>query len=386
MISKDTKRVLMVATVPSVFREFLIPFAHYFRSQGWLIDAMASGISACSQCLEAFDQVWDVDFSRNPLELQNLFLAPQIIREIIAKNQYHLVHVHTPVASFITRYTLKNLRKQNKTKVIYTAHGFHFYAGGNPARNAVFITLEKLAGAWTDYLVVINHDDAQAAKRFRLVPPERIIYMPGIGVELNYYNRSNVLESDISQVRQELGLTPINSMFLAIAEFTPNKRHRDMVKALARLGKPEIHLAIAGDGPKLLIDETRKLAIELGVQNQVHFLGYRRDIPTLICASVATLLVSEREGLPRSVMESLCLGIPVIGTDIRGIRDLLAGDCGLLVQVGNIEEIATAMKWILDHPQESQVMGSRGREYMSVYDLHNVLKLHTNLYAEALHY
>ncbi len=379
------KKLLMVATVPSVFREFLFPFAHYFRSQGWLVDAMASEISTCSQCSETFDRVWDVDFSRNPLELQNIFASPQIIREVMAQREYDLVHVHTPVAAFITRATLNNLRKNQKTKVIYTAHGFHFYPGGNPVKNAVFMTLEKLAGAWTDYLVVINHDDEEAAKRLGIVPPERILYMPGIGVELNYYNRKNIVEADIVKLRQELGLTPINSLFLTIAEFTPNKRHRDMVRALANLGKPEIHLAIAGDGPKLLMDETRKLAIDLGVENQVHFLGYRRDIPTLISASVATLLVSEREGLPRGVMESLCLGTPVIGTDIRGIRDLLAGDCGLLVQVGDIEGIAAAMTWILDHPQESQMMGNRGREHMSVYDLGNVVKLHEDLYAKALH-
>jgi len=380
------KRLLMVATVSSVFRDFLFPFAHHFRSQGWEVDAMASKISACPRCIKTFDRVWDVEFSRNPLDLKNLFLAPQIIREVVAKEQYDIVHVHTPIAAFVTRYTLNDLRKQNKTKVIYTAHGFHFYSGGSTVKNALFLNLEKLAGPWTDYLVVINHDDEQAAERFGVIPPERICYMPGIGVEPNYYNRNKISEADILQLRQELGLTPNNTIFLAIAEFTLNKRHRDMVSALAHLGRPEIHLVIAGYGPKPLMDATKELAIELGVEKQVHLLGYRQDIPTLICASVATLLVSEREGLPRCIMESFCLDTPVIGTDIRGIRDLLAEDRGLLVQVGDIEAIAAAMTWILDHPQESKMMGNRGREHMSVYDLQNILKLHENLYAKALYY
>ncbi|MCL1475462.1 glycosyltransferase [Argonema antarcticum A004/B2] len=112
---------------------------------------------------------------------------------------------------------------------------------------------------------------------------------------MNYYNRNNVGEADILKLREELGLTPSNSMFLAIAEFTPNKRHRDIVRALAHLGNPEIHLAIAGEGPKLLMDETRNLAIELGVEKQVHLLGYRRDIPTLICASVDWCLLATME-------------------------------------------------------------------------------------------
>jgi glycosyltransferase involved in cell wall biosynthesis len=379
-------KLLMIATVPSVFRDFLFPFADYFRSQGWQVDAMASKISACPRCTKTFNRVWDIEFSRNPRDLKNIFLAPRTIREVMATEQYDIVHVHTPIAAFVTRYTLKNLRKQNKTKVIYTAHGFHFHSDANPLKNAVFLTLEKLGGAWTDYLVVINHDDERSAERFRLVPAEKIVYMPGIGVEPNYYNRQNISEADILQLRQELQLTPNNKIFLAIAEFTLNKRHRDMVSALARLGKPEIHLVIAGFGPKPLMDATRELAIALGVEKQVHLLGYRQDIPTLLCASVATLLVSEREGLPRCIMESFCLETPVIGTNIRGIRDLLTEDCGLLVQVGDIEGISAAMNWILDNPQKSKMMGQKGHEYMSVYDLKNIIKLHEELYHKALYY
>jgi glycosyltransferase involved in cell wall biosynthesis len=158
-----------------------------------------------------------------------------------------------------------------------------------------------------------------------------------------------------------------------------------MVSALARLGKPEIHLVIAGFGPKPLMDATRELAIALGVEKQVHLLGYRQDIPTLLCASVATLLVSEREGLPRCIMESFCLETPVIGTNIRGIRDLLAEDSGLLVQVGDIEGISAAMNWILDNPQKSKMMGQKGHEHMSAYDLKNIIKLHDDLYHKALY-
>jgi glycosyltransferase involved in cell wall biosynthesis len=379
-------KLLMVATVSSVFRDFLFPFANYFRSQGWQVDAMASKISACPRCIKTFDQVWDIEFSRNPRDLKNLFLAPKTLRAVVEKEQYDLVHVHTPIAAFVTRYALNSLRKQNKTKVIYTAHGFHFHADGNLLKNALFLALEKLAGAWTDYLVVINHDDRLSAQRFRLVPRKKIVYMPGIGVEPNYYNRDHVSAVAISQLRQELNLAPHHQIFLAIAEFTLNKRHRDMVRALAHLGRPEIHLVIAGFGPKPLMDATRELAIELGVEKQVHLLGYRQDIPTLICSSVATLLVSEREGLPRCIMESFCLDTPVIGTNIRGTRDLLAEDRGLLVTVGDIKAIAAAMNWILDNPQKSQLMGQKGHEYMSNYDIKNILKLHQDLYEQALYY
>ena len=375
-------RILFVTTIPGTLRAFLLPFAQHFRAKGWQVDAMAQGISNCAKCLHSFDRVWEVEWSRNPLDPQNLIIAPPQIRLAIAQQDYDIVHVHTPVAAFVTRYALNNLRQQGRPKVIYTAHGFHFYRGGKPLKNLSFLALEKLAGRWTDYLVVINREDEEAAKHYGIVPTERVCYTPGIGVDTDYYSPGNVPEAEVVRVRQELGLSTETPLFLSIAEFNPGKRHQDILKALARLGRSEVHLAFAGTGP--LMEQMQLLASELGIQNQVHFLGYRQDIPALIRASTATLLASEREGLPRSVMESLCLEIPVIGTQTRGIRDLLEGDCGLIVKLGDVEELAEAMARILNRPEEAKMMGKRGRERMKGYEVRQIIKLYDRLYATAL--
>lgn len=375
-------RILFVTTIPGTLRAFLLPFAQHFRAKGWQVDAMAEGISNCPKCLHSFDRVWEVEWSRNPLDPQNLIIAPPQIRLAIAQQDYDIVHVHTPVAAFVTRYALNNLRQQGRPKVIYTAHGFHFYRGGKPLKNLSFLALEKLAGRWTDYLVVINREDEEAAKRYGLVPAERVCYTPGIGVDTDYYSPDNVPEAEVVRVRQELGLSPETPLFLSIAEFNPGKRHQDILKALARLGRSEVHLAFAGTGP--LMEQMQLLASDLGIQSQVHFLGYRQDVPALIRASTATLLASEREGLPRSVMESLCLEIPVIGTQTRGIRDLLEGDCGLIVKLADVEELAEAMARILDRPEEAKMMGKRGRERMKGYEVRQIIKLYDRLYDRAL--
>lgn len=374
--------LLIITTIPDTLTSFLLPFAQQFRAQGWRVDAMACGISGCTESLQAFDRIWEIEWSRNPLDPRNLLVAPRRIQEVMQQGEYHIVHVHTPVAAFVTRYALKNWKQQPKPQVIYTAHGFHFHSGGKTLKNAVFTALEKLAGCWTDYLVVINREDEQAAKHQQLVPSERIRYMPGIGVDLQYYSPDTTPDVEVKRVHQELGLTPQTPLLLSVAEFIPRKRPQDVLRAFARLARPEACLAFAGDGP--LMQEMKHLASQLGVQNQVHFLGYRKDIPTLMRASVATVLASEQEGLPRSVMESLCLETPVIGTDIRGIRDLLAEGCGFLIQVGDVEALACAIAHILDHPQEARMMGKRGRECMSTYDLRHIIKLHETLYAEAL--
>jgi glycosyltransferase involved in cell wall biosynthesis len=375
-------RVLLVTTVFNTLRGCLLPLSAHFRAHDWGVDGMAQGISRCTECIEAFDHIWEIGWSRNPLNPRNLLVVPWRIREIVAQEGYDLVHVHTPVAAFVTRYALRGLRQIRKLKIIYTAHGFHFYRGGPPLQNALFLSLEKLAGHWTDYLVVINHEDEEAVQRYSIVPPNGLWYIPGIGIDTQCYRPEAVPYAEVQRVRREIGLSSEDQIFLMVAAFNPGKRHCDALGAFAQLHRVRTHLAFAGIGP--LMAKVQSLAEELGVQQRVHFLGYRRDISALMRASIAVILPSNREGLSRSVMESLSLEVPVIGTEIRGIRDLLEGGCGVLVKVGNVERLTEAMAWVMDHPHKAQTMARRGRERMAAYDLRHILALHEALYNEAL--
>lgn len=375
-------RLLMVTTVPITLENFLVPFARHFRAQGWQVDAAAQGVAASAECVAAFDQVWDVTWSRQPLDPRNLTHAPRRVREIVAGEQYDIVHVHTPVAAFATRYALRDRRQPHRPRVIYTAHGFHFYRGGPFLRNTAFRALERLAVPWTDHLIVINEEDRQAALRLGL-PVDRITYTPGIGVDPASYDPAAVSLDDIRRVRHELALPGEAPLFLTIGQMIPRKRQVDVIAALACLTGTEAHLAIAGDGP----DEAmlRATARQLGVADRVHFLGYRGDIDVLNRAAVATLLVSRQEGLPRCILESLCLGVPVIGSDIRGTRDLLADGAGLLTPVGDINAIAAAMRWVLDHQMESRAMAAHGRQkILQEHAEAAIVATHERLYQQML--
>ncbi len=379
---KRPPSLLLVATTHLTVRSFLLPFARHFRALGWRVDAAAEGISACPDCGPAFDRVWDVNWSRNPLSLGNLTDARARIGALATSVGYDLVHVHTPVAAFVTRLALRRHRRAKRLKVIYTAHGFHFYKGGPPVRNWAFMGLERLAGQWTDELVTINREDEAAADRLGIVPPEHIHYMPGIGVDLAHYSPAAVAAADVARVRKELGLAADNPLFLMIAGFDPGKRHRDQVAAFAQLPNQRSHLAFAGMGP--LQPAIESMVEKLGLSQRVHFLGFRRDVPVLIRASVATTLPSEREGLPRSVMESMCLDVPVIGTKIRGLGDLLSDGCGLLHEVGDVEALSGHMQTIVDRPAEAQALAERAKRRIAHYDLTRVIELHERLYGRVL--
>lgn len=373
-------RMLVVTTVDDMLRDFLLPYARYFRLRGWRVDALARRDETYEECAAAFNHVYEADWSRNPLSLHAFLHGPRIMRGLVEREKYDIVHVHTPIAGFIARFGLRGLRQCGAVKVLYTVHGFHFYEGGSLLKNAMFLAMEKLAGRWTDSLIVINREDEAKARRYRIVPPERLRYMPGIGIDLAHYDPDMVAATDIARARAELHLAPAAVLFLMVAEFTANKNHRHAVQALARSGRPDLHLALAGRGEEM--EATQRLATELGISERVHFLGYRRDIPVLVRSARATLLVSTREGLPRSIMEALNLAVPVIGTDIRGIRDLLADGGGLLVPVGDIEKLSQAMMWMADHPDEAREMGLKGRVGMGQYDLRSLIALHEALYSE----
>jgi glycosyltransferase involved in cell wall biosynthesis len=375
--------LLIVATVENFLRDFLLPYARHYRAQGWRVDALAGSDETHSECAPAFDHMWDMDdWGRSP---RPAALRAQLrrVREVVGSGRYDIVHMHTPIAAFVTRLALRDNGGPEGATLIYTVHGFHFLPNKVTPAGVAYLAAEKLASRWTDELITINEADRRAAERYRLIKPGHLHPMPGIGIDIAGYRADELTAADVASARGTLGLAADAHLFLMIAEFTTNKRHADAVLALAQLGRGDVHLAIAGrDGPAL--EPTRRLVAERGLSEQVHILGFRSDVPALIRASVATILVSAREGLPRSVMESLALGVPVIGTAIRGITDLLADGGGRLVEIGDVAGIAAAMRWMLDHPDGARAEGARGSASVAKYDLTHVIALHDRLYETCL--
>lgn len=379
----EQPRLLVVTTVYNMIRDFLLPYADHYRQKGWRVDALAQADSTYAECAPAFDAAHTIDWSRNPVELRHPFAHGRELRALAARERYDIVHLHTPIAGFVGRAALRRARSDGGPAVIYTAHGFHFHPQRTRARNLPFVLAERLAARWTDYLVVINDADAQAARRFGLVPPDRLVQMPGIGIDTQRFRRESVPAGAVAGVRSELGLRPDTRLVLVVAEFTFNKRHVDAVRAFARVQGVDAHLALAGrEGPAL--QATRQLVSELGIGDRVHFLGFRSDIATLICAATATVLLSQREGLPLSVLESLSLATPVVGSRIRGISDLLGRGGGSLVELGDVDGAARALRALLADPAQARGIGQRGRESVSRYDIAHLIRMHDQLYERAL--
>jgi glycosyltransferase involved in cell wall biosynthesis len=374
-------KLLMVSTYPLTLRTFLLPYARHFRDLGWRVDALASG--EMGRVAEFFDATYDIEWSKRVLDPRTFAKGEKRVREVVEGGGYDIVHVHTPVAAFVTRFALRKYRARSGLKVIYTAHGLHFHSGNSLLGNAPFVALERLAGRWTDRLVVMNREDEASSKRFGLVPERALRYMPGIGVDLSAY--SGVRRPDDAALK-EVGLEPTTPYFLCIAEFRPVKRHGDLLQAFARVrespGCENARLLLAGSGP--LEDTTRRLAIRLGLSASVHFLGFREDVPALLAGARALVLASTAEGLPRCVLEAMVAGVPVVATSARGTVDLLAEGAGWLAPPRDPAALAGHMREVLLHPERAGERTRRAAARVEEYSITRLLLAHEELYREAL--
>lgn len=374
--------LLVVATVGGTLGGFLTPYAEHFRRLGWRVDAAAAGATDDPRVTAAFDDVHDLPISRSMRDVGGLVRGAAAVRALVDR-PYDIVHVHTPIASFMTRSVVRRLAADRRPRVVYTAHGFHFRAGGRALANAAFLTAERVAGRWTDRLVVINAEDEQAARRHRIVPERRLVRMPGIGLDTDRYAPGVVAETDVADARERLGVGVDTPLFTIVGELNVNKRQADAIRALAVLRPTGAHLALAGDGPSRAALE--EMVRALGLEDRVHLLGGIPDVRPLVRASTAVLLTSTREGLARSVMEALSLEVPVVASTARGNRELVGDDAGIVFETGDIDQLVSAMRWMLDHPVERRAMGLRGRERMVArYDLRILIRLHEQLYGSLL--
>ncbi len=359
-----------------------MPQADTLRDAGWPVDGLARGATDDERSAPHFDQVFDATWTRSPLDLKGILPMLRRIDELVDAGAYDIVHVHTPVAAFFTRLALRRQRKRRGLKVVYTAHGFHFHRGGKPVRNAIFLAAEWIAGRWTDALIVINRDDELAARRFRIVPADRLHYMPGIGVDTTRFDRRTVPDQDTARFREEVGVNLDAPLLLCIAELIPRKRHADLIEAFSRIDNAEAQLLVAGSGP--LRCALERQAIDLGVRERVHFLGHRHDVPVMIAASAAVVLVSEQEGLPRCLLEALSMETPVIATAIRGSKELVADD-GELVAVGDVAGIAAAMDRVLSRLDTCRRRAARARaRILGTNDQEMVLASYEALFASLI--
>lgn len=358
-------KILQVTTVGTTINAFLLPFAKEFKNQGWQVDAAAEGVNDFPNIIATHDNVYNVEFCRNPLKIKQLLTSVVQIRRLIKRNGYDVVHVHTPIAAFLTRLATVGLIK---TKIFYTAHGFHYINTNTKLKNFIFYLAEKITSFKTEHLFVINDDDYKFAIGKKIAIKDKVTKMYGIGVDESLYQ----FNADVRiKKRGQLNIEH-EFIILQIAELNHNKNQQQILHALAKLKKQQLgsfKYILAGAGPEL--QRLELLTKQLNLTNDVQFLGFRNDVQDLISAADVLCLSSQREGLPRCIMEAMCAERPIIASNIRGCNDLLSSGCGILVQYNNTDAWVEGFKMLINNAELRTKMGRRGLQHIKQYYTEN---------------
>lgn len=359
------KKVLFTATVDSHILHFHMPHIQWFKEQGYEVHVASNGATQ----LKGVDQKFNVPFERKPLKA-NSWEAYKVLKLLLENNQYDIVHCHTPMGAVLTRLAAKNLRKEG-TKVLYTAHGFHFFKGAPMQNWIIYYPIEKLLASLTDCLITMNEEDFQIAQEGKFRATE-IKFVHGVGVDLERFQPPT--DERRQALRKEYDLNQDDFVMIYVAELSPRKNQTMLIEAMRVLKEdyPQVKLLLVGKGD--LHDQYQKEIDESGLADNVHLLGYRSDIDKLMQLSDIAVSSSRQEGLPVNVMEAMATGLPLVVTACRGNRDLVHQNVnGYVTEIDDVVDFVKGIQSLATNELLKKRFGRRSIQLMEAYSLQSVM-------------
>lgn len=378
-------KFLMTATVPSMIGQFNMENIKILLEMGYEVHVACNFKDRSvwtDKRIEEFEKQLSelgvkkiqIEYGRSPYDISKLMKSYIELKKIIKAQNYVGMHCHTPVAGMISRLAAKG----TNTRIIYTAHGFHFYKGAPLINWLLYYPIEKLLSYYTDVLITINKEDYNRAKK--KFHAKETKYIPGVGIDIE---KIQSVQIDRNAKRKELGVDEHNIVLLSVGELNKNKNHEVVIKALAELKDPNIKYIICGKGVQKKYLE--KLSGDLGVKSQVHCLGYRTDIIEVCQSADIFVFPSKREGLPVALMEAMACGLPCIVSEIRGNRDLIEdGKIGYCFKPNNIKQFTIKLESLCSDNETRERMQLAGIKKIKCFDIIKVTKKMCEIYGRNL--
>ncbi len=304
------KKALYVATSDIHLHTFHRPYIDILTELGFQVDLVFENRG--NNDFERIHQKYFIDFPRS-INFSKMLNAYLNLRKIINENRYDIIHCHTPFPSVLARIAAMKARKRG-SKVIYTAHGFHFFKGAPIHNWFLYFTVEFILSKITDFIIVLNKEDYFYSTKYFKSPKTELIL--GIGCDKNKFFP---LPSQIKKInREKLGLTENNFVLVYTAEFIYRKNHQFLLESMVEIVKiiPFVHLILVGKGK--LMEEMILKSIQLGIRDNVSFLGFRNDVNDILSSADVGISVSRQEGMGMGVIECMASGLPVVCTLDRG--------------------------------------------------------------------
>ncbi len=314
----------------------------------------------------------DVSICRDVAAVVQLYL-------LIKKHSPHIVHAHTTKAGTLGRIAAW---LAGVPVIVFTLHGSYFYGYFSRAKTRMFTCIERLLSLVSDRIIAVSDQERREIIEQKIGTEDKVIKIP-LGLELD-----DLFTCDPKKgiLRSELGIEPGRKLIGIVARLVPIKGHRFFLDA-ARLvlqSCPDLLFLIIGDGE--LRQELEEYASSLGIAENIVFLGFRRDLPTIYADLDIVALSSLNEGLPVSVIEAMAAAKPIVATCVGGVPELLdEGRHGIIVPPSNSEKLANGILEILDNPEMGGRMGELGRKAaMERYTIDTLVENITDLYQQLL--
>lgn len=362
-------RILFVSNTAN-FSKFNRPIMQKLRSEGWIVDYASMGEESVLDC----DNDYKINIARSPFSFKN-FKGIKELRLLLENNKYDIIHCHTPMGGVIARAAARKLWKQKRVKIIYTAHGFHFYKGAPLLNWILYYPVEKWYSHFTDLLITIVPEDYEFAKKKMNCDVEMI---NGVGVNLERFIPLTLEQKSI--IRAKNGFTDNDFIITIVAETNKNKNQIMLLREIKNLSKaiPNLKVLIIG---KETLPIARNYVESQQLEQIVYFLGYRNDIPELTGMSSVAFSASIREGLPVNIIEAMACGVPIVASINRGHTALLKdGINGYLFPINSSKQMCGKLLAIYNDSVNAHKLGQAALDTSKKYDVYLVLKKMMEIY------
>lgn len=354
------KKILFVAKVDSHIKHFQEKYFEDISKMGYTIDVMSEGDISFLNTRKKFN----INFGNNPFSVNN-YRNYKKISKILHEEKYDIIQCNTAVASVIIR--LIKLTNELKAKIVYMAHGFHFYKNGPFKDWILFFPIEKFLGLVTDKLVLINMEDFNLAKRHCIGKQQVII--PGVGVEFHKFQHINTKIKGLSQKK--------TIVFSYIAEINSNKNHKQLIDVMLKLKRQGLQFKCNFIGDGVLIDKYKSLIKKMDLENEVFFLGYKNNIEDYLKNTDIYISASRREGFGLNLVEALAAGIPVICSQNRGHSEIiLEGYNGFFAN--SSEEFVEKINELIVNEEKYIMLANNTKKSVKQFSYENVKKHYIN--------
>ena len=307
------KKILYCASTVSHIKNFHLPYLKAFHEKGYEVWAAANE----QKMIPYADHVVKLPFCKKITSIQNIravYMAHKLIRE----EKFDIVSTHTMLASAVIRAAILPLR--HRPKVFCTVHGYLFNENDG-LKKWKYLLPEKICARITDVLMVMNHDDFAIAEKHKLYHG-KLHYINGMGIDLTKFPPITGKERATARTVYDLMETDI--AYVYAAEFSKRKNQSFLIRAFAESCKNNSHLKLFLAGEGALLNNCKDLTRRLGISDQVFFPGYINNIRDLYAACDVCVSTSLCEGLPFNILEAMACGLPVIASNIKGHRELVA--------------------------------------------------------------